>query len=242
MAKRAPNPLPLHPFDRQHGTDTSGLIPGTSIATGTRHAPEDLTAYYAIAPSILQSLLDMWLQRMHPTPIENTVFYDVGAGKGRALLVASQYPFRRVEGVELNPRLAEIARDNIRRWLSDPGADELAPLELHEGDATLLPLPDAPCCVFMFHPFEERLLHRFLQHVEKCLTARPHMLDVLYANAEHTSVIEAHPAFSKLWEGRVAMSSEDHLADLEAIAQQKEYGSTGDEVCAIFRFVGRGRK
>ena len=33
------------------------------------------------------------------------------------------------------------------------------------------------------------------------------------------------------------MSPEDHAADIEAIAAQKEYGSTGDEECAIYRFT-----
>ncbi len=35
------------------------------------------------------------------------------------------------------------------------------------------------------------------------------------------------------------MSPEDQVADLAAIAEQKEYGSTGDEECAIYRFTGR---
>jgi hypothetical protein len=39
--------------------------------------------------------------------------------------------------------------------------------------------------------------------------------------------------------GPVAMTPADHLADLAAIAEQKEYGSTGDELCAIYRFTGR---
>ena len=36
----------------------------------------------------------------------------------------------------------------------------------------------------------------------------------------------------------IPMSPEDHLADLAEIAEQKEYGSTGDELCTIFRFTG----
>jgi hypothetical protein len=35
------------------------------------------------------------------------------------------------------------------------------------------------------------------------------------------------------------MSPDDHLADLAAIAQQKEYGSTGDELCSLYRYTGR---
>jgi hypothetical protein len=36
------------------------------------------------------------------------------------------------------------------------------------------------------------------------------------------------------------MSPEDHAADKAAIARQKAYGSTGDEECGIYRYVGRG--
>jgi len=46
-------------------------------------------------------------------------------------------------------------------------------------------------------------------------------------------------AFTRLWLGPVSMSPEDHAADLAAIAQQKEYGSTGNEECAIYRYIGR---
>ena len=92
----------IHPFDTLHGTDTSGLIPGSVIVQGTSARVEELTAYYGVAPSILHGLLDIWLYHTNPQPIEKTVFLDIGAGKGRAMLLASQYPFLRVEGVELN--------------------------------------------------------------------------------------------------------------------------------------------
>ncbi len=38
------------------------------------------------------------------------------------------------------------------------------------------------------------------------------------------------------------MTPADHVADLAAIAEQKEYGSTGDELCAIYRHTGRTSK
>ena len=53
------------------------------------------------------------------------------------------------------------------------------------------------------------------------------------------AVLDHNPAFQQLFFGKVAMSTEDHIADLAAIAAQKEYGSTGDEECAIYRFSGR---
>jgi hypothetical protein len=238
MPRRKIQPA-IHPFDLLHGTDTSGLIPGSVIAQGTRAKPSELTAYYGVAPSILHGLLDIWLHRTSPQPIEKTVFLDVGAGKGRAMLLASQFPFLRVEGVELNPNLASIAAANISLWHNDLQAEALSPLTLHHADATTHPLPPEPTLAFLFHPFELPILRRFLRHIETSQATHSRAFDLLYANAEHGSLLDRHPAFIRLWMGPVAMTPADHLADLAAIAEQKEYGSTGDELCAIYRFTGR---
>jgi hypothetical protein len=249
--KKQPLQPAIHPFDRLHGTDTSGLIPGSVIAHGTSAKVEELTAYYGVAPSILHGLLDIWLHRTAPQPIEHTVFLDVGAGKGRAMLLASQFPFLRVEGVELNADLARIASANIALWQQDATAEPLAPLTLHHADATTHTLPTEPTLAFLFHPFELPVLRRFLKHVERSRTPEskatspanhPRPFDLLYANAEHDSFLDRHPAFTRLWMGSVPMTPADHLADLAAIAQQAEYGSTGDELCAMYRFTGRGTR
>jgi hypothetical protein len=238
MPRPKPEPA-IHPFDQLHGTDTSGLIPGSVIAQGTHANPSELTAYYAVAPSILHGLLDIWLQRTSPQPIDQTVFLDIGAGKGRAMLLASQFPFLRVEGVELNSDLAHIASTNISLWHNDLQANILAPIALHHADATTHPLPSEPALAFLFHPFELPILRRFLRHVETSISNNPRPFDLLYVNAEHDAYLDHHPAFTRLWTGLVPMSTADHAADLAAIAQQKEYGSTGDELCAIYRYKGR---
>jgi SAM-dependent methyltransferase len=235
-----PRKLPpaVHPFDKHFGTETSGLLAGTRIAAGTGFAPEDLTAYYGVAPSILRGVVDLWLRECAPLqPIDRTVFLDVGAGKGRAMLIASQYPFLRVEGVELNAELASVAAQNIARWVGNDATETLAPLTLHQGDATRHPLPLEPTLAYLFHPFEDRLLRRFLRHVQRSVKEHPRPFDLVYVNAEHDSLLDRNPGFRRLWLGRVPMSAEDHVADLEAIAQQKEYGSTGDEVCAFYRTI-----
>jgi hypothetical protein len=152
------------------------------------------------------------------------------------MLLASEYPFLRVEGVELNPTLAEVTRRNISIWESTQQTTILSPLVLREADATRVELPREPILAHLFHPFEDRLLRRFLRHVERDLARHPRPFDLLYVNAEHDSLLDQHRGLERLWVGRIAMSTEDHIADLAAIAQQKEYGSTGDELCAIYRF------
>ncbi len=236
--RKAPAAPAVHPFDTQYGTDTSGLLPGNEIAFGTGFAAEELTAYYGVAPSILRGVIDVWLNQCAPQQaIEQTVFLDVGAGKGRAVLLASQYPFLQVEGIELNPHLADVARANVARWSNHPQSDALAPIVLREGDATRLPLPAAPTLAYLFHPFEIGLLRRFMRHVTASVKAQPRPFDLVYVNAEHDSLLDTARNLRRLWFGRVPMSTEDHLADLAAIAEQQEYGSTGDETCAIYRWI-----
>jgi SAM-dependent methyltransferase len=233
---------PIHPFDEIHGVDTSGLVPASELITG--HAnDEHVTAYYGVAPSILRTLIDLWRETPPPYPIHSYTFVDIGAGKGRAMLVASELAFRQVIGVELNPAMASIARENLGRWRNahamDTTASTLAPIQLIEQDALIFDFPSSPTLLFLFHPFEAPVLKALLRHIETQFAQRPGTLDILYVNAECRAVLDQHPAFTRLFIGAVAMSPEDHAADLAAIAQQEEYGSTGDEECAIYRYTGR---
>ena len=71
---------PIHPFDQIHGTDTSGLVPASDLVTGHPH-DEHVTAYYAVAPSILRGLVERWRDTSPPHPPAAYTFFDIGAGK-----------------------------------------------------------------------------------------------------------------------------------------------------------------
>ncbi|MEO6815174.1 MAG: class I SAM-dependent methyltransferase [Edaphobacter sp.] len=233
---------PIHPFDQIHGVETSGLVPAANLVTGHPN-DEHVTAYYGVAPSILRSLIDLWRETPPPEPIHNYTFIDIGAGKGRAMLVASELPFRQVIGIELNPAMAAIASQNIGYWqqahAADTTAQRLAPMQLLQQDALTFDFPTTPTLVFLFHPFEAPVLKQLLRRIETQFAKRAGTLDILYVNAECRTVLDKHPAFIRLFNGPVAMSPEDHAADLAAIAEQEEYGSTGDEECAIYRYTSR---
>jgi SAM-dependent methyltransferase len=241
--------FPIHPFDHAHGVDTSGLVPARHLVTG--HAnDEHVTAYYGVAPSILRALIGRWRETIPPHPISSYTFVDVGAGKGRGLLLASEFRFRKVVGIELNPALATIARQNVAHWTAshsaDPTSKPLAPIQIVEQDALDFDLPATPVLLFLFHPFEAPVLRQLLRRIETQFAARPKSarepsLDLIYVNAECASVLDRNPAFAQLFLDNVKMSPEDHAADLEAIARQREYGSTGGEECAIYRYTGRAR-
>src|SRR5882724_11277495 len=74
--------------------------------------------YSAVAPSVFREACRRWRATLPPSAARVAAysFLDVGAGKGRALLLAAELPFRKVIGVELSEDLARVAQKNITIW------------------------------------------------------------------------------------------------------------------------------
>ena len=231
-----------HPFDLEFGVRTSGLVAGRHLGFGHRN-DRHFTAYYAVAPSVFQDMIVRW-RRCRPVahplaPIDAYTFIDAGAGMGRAMLLASTYPFRAVVGVELHPTLARIGRRNLALWRAAGRA--LTPMRMHCRDAADLPLPPGPCVAFLFNPFGATVLRRLLRAWSRVLAERAGQLDILYVNNEQEYVLEREPGFARLFLGQVRRSHADAVADRAILKQQPgaEYAATSWEDCSIYRWVGK---
>jgi hypothetical protein len=226
-----------HPFDLEHGVQTSGLVHGRHLVTGHPH-DEHSTAYYGIAPSVLQKLCARWRKSPLLVPPEDYSFIDIGAGMGRGLLIASQMRFREVIGVEIHPDLAEIAQQNVDRWVASGRAR--SPMRMVCQDVTTFQFPAHPCVAYMFNPFREPVLRALFDHIAEAFANRPNQLDILYANDELADIFAAYPGWTEVWRGKVPLSPEDEAADKAILNNQPdgEYGWSTDEPCAIYRWTG----
>jgi SAM-dependent methyltransferase len=108
------------------------------------------------------------------------VFIDLGSGKGRTLLMASDYPFRRIVGVELLPSLHRIAQENLSRYRSD--SQKCFEIESACGDATEISLPLEPLVLYLFNPFPEAGLRRVMRWLDLSLREHPRRVYLLYHN------------------------------------------------------------
>lgn len=124
------------------------------------------------------------------------LFIDLGSGKGRTLLMASDYPFRRIVGVELLPALNEIALDNLSRYKN--ASQKCFALESICADATEFPLPAEPTVLFLFNPFPESGLKRVIANLEKGLREHPRKVYVLYLNPLQEQVLSESAALKKV--------------------------------------------
>ena len=230
-----------HPFDLQHGVRTSGLVAGRHLANG--HANDRYnTAYYAVAPSVLQGLIVRWRRSRPVAPIDEFTFIDFGAGMGRAVMLAAELPFRDVVGVEINPTLARIARKNLAAWRSSGRA--CAPMRIECHDAAEFKFPPGPCVAFLFNPFGAPVMRRLLKQISESFAGRAGQLDLLYANNEQEAVLKRQAGFLQLYAGQVMRSRADAIADHKILANQPdgEYASANYEDCSLYRWVGDSEK
>lgn len=229
-----------HPFDEANGAQTSGLVPGRHLATGHPHDRHN-TAYYGVAPSIFHTLIGLWRTTSPSAPIEEYSFIDLGAGMGRATLLAAELPFREVVGVELNPDLVRIAKKNLSLWKAAKRAR--SPAQIVMQDATEFDFPPNPCLAFLFNPFSGTVLRRLNKHIDATSRARPLTLDILYLNHEFEAVMKKDRSFTQLWSGDIYKSPEDEQADRFILQNQPEgeYAASEYESCSIYRWIGQVR-
>jgi SAM-dependent methyltransferase len=227
-----------HPFDLEFGVRTSGLVAGRHLGIGRRN-DRYTTAYYAIAPSVLQSILVRWRRCRPVAAIDAFTFVDLGAGMGRAMLLAAEFPFRAVLGVELHPTLARIARRNMALWRA--AGRTLAPMRMLCRDAVDFHLPTGPCVIFLFNPFGAPVLRRLLQSWSRGLAGREGQVDILYVNNEQERILEQQAGFQRLFLGQVRRSHADTVADCKILNHQPdgEYAAMAWEDCSIYRWVGK---
>jgi SAM-dependent methyltransferase len=225
-----------HPFDAEHGVRTSGLVAGRHLKSGHRH-DRHATAYYGVAPSVFRSLVRRWT-RTPAVRIEEFAFVDLGAGMGRAILLAAQMPFREVVGVELNLTLTRIARRNLALWRAAKRAKTATRICCE--DAAEFKLPECPCLIFLFNPFGATVMRRLLNRISATLSGRRSQLDLLYVNNEQEAVLESQSRFRRLFGGQIRRSRADAIADHAILAHQPdgEYASSNYEDCSIWRWVG----
>jgi SAM-dependent methyltransferase len=238
-----------HPFDLEFGVRTSGLIAGRHLKSGHRHDRHN-TAYYGVAPSVFQAMIVRWRRSRPVAPIDEFTFVDLGAGMGRAVLLASELPFKAVVGVELHPGLARIARRNMAAWRAAGRAagpfgklragSALAPMRMVCGDATEFRWPAGPCVAFLFNPFGAAVMRRVLAALAKGFAGRAGELDLLYVNNEQERVLERQAGFARVFQGEVRRSRADAIADHKILANQPdgEYASFHWEDCSIWRWGG----
>jgi SAM-dependent methyltransferase len=171
-----------HPFDVSYGTKTNGYLPPWLMGSGDA-AEVHVTAYSGCQPSCLRQALTRI-----PQP-EDKTFVDFGCGKGRAIIVATEFPFRRILGIELAPKLAADAHRNVQ--IIRKRFPKRTKIDIVQGDAMAVPLPDGNLVIFVFHPFGAEVFARMLARISDAVRGSDREIFLVYENPVYDKMVDA---------------------------------------------------
>lgn len=177
-----------HPFDETWGVDTSGRIEPEALTSNPQLAAQ-ICRYTAIQPSVARRAF----QAMPET--EAYTLIDLGCGKGRATIIASECAFHRIIGVELSPQLARIARNNAA--IIRAQYPQRTPIEIIEGDAVDFPVPARKIALFLYNPFGGELVGELVKNIERRLEKDIDHLFVVYHNPVYGDLFDQSPALTR---------------------------------------------
>lgn len=178
-------------FDWEHRVDTtSAALSWRDRLLGAFHSP-----YQPTESALFHEMLEA-LRRQTHADFRNFVFIDLGSGKGRTLLMAADYPFRRIVGVELLPVLHQAAQENLGKYTSE--SQKCFALESICGDAAEFIFPAEPILLYLFNPFPEAGLKRVIANLESSLKENPRVAYVLYHNPQLEQVLSGSDRFIKI--------------------------------------------
>lgn len=162
-------------FDARFGVETSGRVELSQLRIESENVRYGVW-YEQTKPTDFDELM-----KCLPIRFEDYVFVDFGAGKGRVLLMASEYPFKQVVGVEFSRELHEVAHENVRRYRS--ATQRCRNFELVCMDAADYAVPREPTVLYFYNPFGAEVMAAVLEAIRRSLAECPREVFIVYVNA-----------------------------------------------------------
>jgi SAM-dependent methyltransferase len=169
----------------QRVNTTSGAVSWQARLLGVFHSP-----YQPTEPALFREMMATL-----PIDFREFTFIDIGSGKGRTLLMASEFPFRRIVGVELIPELNQAAEENVRAYRS--GSDRpnsrpsVRPVQIETlcEDARQFVFPETSLVVYLFNPLPKEGLRQVTRNLEQSWQRMPRSIWIVYHNPLLESVL-----------------------------------------------------
>lgn len=178
-------------FDAAHGTDTAAVLVGRELGPRVTRGGHLVVPYETTSEAAIRAALDGLA-----VDFTRFTFVDLGCGKGKPLMVAASYPFRRLVGVDISPACVRVARRNIARYR--PGRIDPSRVELLVQDAEDFEFPGGPLLVYLYNPFPAAVLERVVTRLEASLHDRPRDVLIVYVNPYAAAVIARSPMFGRM--------------------------------------------
>ncbi|MBI2815520.1 MAG: class I SAM-dependent methyltransferase [Acidobacteria bacterium] len=170
-------------FDQQFAVDTAGIRIIPELHSDPASNVHTRFKGYAPTPrSIFRRML-----RQVSIDYSKFVFVDLGCGKGKVLLLASELPFKQIIGIEVSPELIRVAEDNLQKYR---GKRQCNSVQLLCMDVRQFRIPAEPAVYYLYDPFDAEVMWTTLENMAASLAAAPRESYLFYLTPEHGRVVD----------------------------------------------------
>jgi len=131
-----------------------------------------------------------------PVDLSGFTFIDLGSGKGRALLFASNYGFKRIIGVEFSPELHQIAQSNIELFSKQTRSRNS--FKLYCMDVEDFIFPEGDLVIYLYNPFCGKVMEAVIHKITQAINNNSSALYILYRNPQCAELFDNHPLLQKI--------------------------------------------
>jgi SAM-dependent methyltransferase len=132
--------------------------------------------------------------------LEEFSFVDLGCGKGRALIMAAQLPFREVIGVELSPLHSKVADNNVKRFAASKHRFSRKVIRVVCANAIDFKFPDSDLLIYMYRPFLSAVVSTLADNLCSFHAETGYRVLLAYSCPLEEDVLSKHPGYIKLKE------------------------------------------
>jgi predicted RNA methylase len=158
-------------YEKYFGVSTKGEISKEELGLAHHESIE-----YSVIP--YRHIIAM-LNRLPEDKAESTLL-DYGCGKGRVIISASQYQYKKIIGLELS-EIIKLAEKNIDQMKHRKTKDVI----LEQCDAQEYNVPSDVNIIYFYNPFIGSVLENVTNQIHSSYMENPRKIYVIYFNNDH---------------------------------------------------------
>ncbi len=190
-------------YDWEHNVDTTR----SNVSLRARLLAELAGwPYFASEPWLFEQIMEALARSIQQSAtsqggvaqagLQDFTFVDLGSGKGRALLMAAPYGFKKIIGVEFMSAWHRAAEENIRKFAeSHPACPPIKNLCM---DARDFDFPASPLVVYLFNPFPEPVFVAVMERLQRSWMENPRPMFIAYRYVEFEELLQKYVWLEKV--------------------------------------------
>lgn len=158
-------------YEKYFNVSTKGFVSKEVLGLKHHESTDYSTVHYKHIFKMLKKL---------PVDKNKSTLIDYGCGKGRAIITAAAFQFKKIIGVEIS-YLIDVAKNNIDKEKHRKTFD----IELKQCNAKDYIVPAEVNIIYFFNPFRGSILENVTRNIYSSFKDTPRIIYIIFFNNDH---------------------------------------------------------